>query len=173
MLRALPAIETANDFPATNTLGEARMLPLPPTGSAVVSVTGLGTLSANAADARRPIASVAKMMTAYVILKAHPLRPGENGPTLVLTAQHAARYQQMINADQSALPVFARLQLNEYELLQGLLVASANNFAEILAAWDAGTLQAFVMKMNDEARALGMNNTSYSDPSGFFATSTS
>jgi D-alanyl-D-alanine carboxypeptidase (penicillin-binding protein 5/6) len=79
----------------------------------------------------------------------------------------------MINNDESALPVTSGLRLNQLQLLQGLLIASANNFAEILAVWDAGSVDAFVAKMNAEARALGMTSTTFGDASGLSTRSVS
>jgi serine-type D-Ala-D-Ala carboxypeptidase (penicillin-binding protein 5/6) len=57
-------------------------------------------------------------------------------------------------------------RLSERQLLDGLLVHSANNFADILARWDAGTVQAFAAKMNASAISLGMLHTHYADASG-------
>ena len=57
--------------------------------------------------------------------------------------------------------------LTERQLLEGLLVHSANNFADTLARWDAGSIPAFVAKMNSTAAQLGMDHTHYADPSGF------
>jgi D-alanyl-D-alanine carboxypeptidase (penicillin-binding protein 5/6) len=57
-------------------------------------------------------------------------------------------------------------KLTERQLLDGLLVHSANNLADVLARWDAGTLPAFVAKMNVTAAALGMAHTHYADASG-------
>jgi D-alanyl-D-alanine carboxypeptidase (penicillin-binding protein 5/6) len=45
--------------------------------------------------------------------------------------------------------------------------------AQILARWDAGTIPAFITKMNTTAAALGMTNTHYTDPSGYDATTRS
>ena len=169
LTRELPAAVSTTAFPATTVLGESRALPLPAVGASIVAVEGVGVLGASQPAAPRPIASVTKVMTAYVILKGHPLRPGEQGPIVTATSADAARYLQMILQDQSALPVAAGMQLSQYELLVGLLVPSANNFAEILASWDAGSVPAFVQKMNSQARALGMSSTTYADPSGFAA----
>lgn len=165
--RAAPPLETTPVLEPSLVLGEPRQLPLPPSGASIVAVEGLGTIGGHAEDVQRPIASVTKVMTARIVLKEAPLRPGESGPTLTLTAADASRYWQMIAEDQSALPVAAGMRLTQLELLQGLLVPSANNFAEILAVWNAGSLEAFVAKMNAEARALGMNSTTYADVSGF------
>jgi D-alanyl-D-alanine carboxypeptidase (penicillin-binding protein 5/6) len=57
--------------------------------------------------------------------------------------------------------------LTERQLLEGLLVHSANNFADTLARWDAGDIPTFVAKMNTAARQLGMDHTHFADPSGF------
>ncbi|HLF72134.1 MAG TPA: D-alanyl-D-alanine carboxypeptidase, partial [Dehalococcoidia bacterium] len=113
------------------------------------------------------------MMTAYVILKAHPLQPGESGPTVTLTAADASRFIQMQSEDQSVLAVEGGDRFTELELLRGMLIASANNFAEIVANWDAGAVTTFVGKMNTEAQALGMTQTHYADASGFSSSSTS
>jgi D-alanyl-D-alanine carboxypeptidase (penicillin-binding protein 5/6) len=113
------------------------------------------------------------MMTAYVILKDKPLQPGQSGPVIELTAKDAQRWLEMLAQDQSSLPVSAGQRLTELQLLQGLLVPSANNYAEILAAWDAGSLSAFVQKMNAEAQAMGMKDTKYTDTSGFSAATVS
>jgi D-alanyl-D-alanine carboxypeptidase (penicillin-binding protein 5/6) len=40
-----------------------------------------------------------------------------------------------------------------------MLLPSAGNLARLLAAWDAGSVQAFVGRMNAEARSLGMDHT--------------
>lgn len=52
------------------------------------------------------------------------------------------------------------------------MIPSANNVARLLARWDGGQ-EAFVKKMNDTARELGMTNTTYTDPSGLDATTVS
>jgi D-alanyl-D-alanine carboxypeptidase (penicillin-binding protein 5/6) len=57
--------------------------------------------------------------------------------------------------------------LTERQVLGGMLVHSANNYADLLARWDAGSIPAFVVKMNGAAAHLGMDQTHYADPSGF------
>jgi D-alanyl-D-alanine carboxypeptidase (penicillin-binding protein 5/6) len=113
------------------------------------------------------------MMTAYVILQDHPLAPGETGPVIELTTADEERWLEMISQDQSSLIVYAGQRLTQLQLLQGLLVPSANNYAEILATWDAGSIAAFVDKMNAQAQALGMLDTTYHDTSGFSAATVS
>jgi D-alanyl-D-alanine carboxypeptidase (penicillin-binding protein 5/6) len=173
LLRGTPQPSLAVTFPDTSPLGDAVKPALPEAGSSIIAVDGLGTLAVAGPAQPRPIASITKMMTAYVILKNHPLQPGQPGPIIELTTRDAARWLEMVAQDQSSLPVTAGQRLNQLQLLQGLLVPSANNYAEILANWDAGSVAAFVLKMNAEAQALGMANTRYADASGFSASSVS
>jgi len=71
------------------------------------------------------------------------------------------------------VPVEPGENLSERQLLDGLMVHSANNFADVLARWDLGTVPAFVAKMNTTAAALGMTSTHYADASGLDPATTS
>jgi serine-type D-Ala-D-Ala carboxypeptidase (penicillin-binding protein 5/6) len=114
-----------------------------------------------------PIASVAKVMTAYVVLRDHPLRPGEDGPAITLTGADVADTERRSRRGESVVAVAAGEQLTERQALQALLLPSANNIAIALARWDAGSVHRFVARMNATARALGMTRTRYTDPSGY------
>ena len=65
------------------------------------------------------------------------------------------------------MAVQAGEQLTERQLLEALLIPSGNNIAQMLATQVAGSETRFVAEMNAEARALGMDHTIYTDPSGF------
>ena len=106
-------------------------------------------------------------MTAYLILRDHPLAPGASGPTITITAAEAAAYPNEKALDQSAIPVTAGEHLTERQALEALMLPSANNIARILARWDSGTIPAFLTQMNATATALGMTHTRYTDPSGW------
>jgi serine-type D-Ala-D-Ala carboxypeptidase (penicillin-binding protein 5/6) len=147
--------------------GSAPVLPWPATGQAAVSVNGVGDLGRKGEATPVPIGSVAKVMTAYVVLTDHPLDVGEPGPSLTVTAQRAAAYAREKARGESLIQVPAGAKFTEREALQVMVVASANNMARILAAWDAGSVAAFVDKMNATAAVLGMSNTRYTDPAGF------
>jgi D-alanyl-D-alanine carboxypeptidase (penicillin-binding protein 5/6) len=144
-------------------------LPWPTKGSAAVAVDNLGVVASMGDDKPRPIASVTKMMTAYLILKAHPLKIGETGPILTVTQDDVRTYNRLISQDESVVGVREGTKISQYDLLQGLLIPSANNYALMLAAWDSGSTDAFVAKMNDTAKSMGMKNTKYVDPSGVSA----
>jgi serine-type D-Ala-D-Ala carboxypeptidase (penicillin-binding protein 5/6) len=113
------------------------------------------------------IASVAKVMTAYLVLRAHPLGRGEDGPTITLTDADVADTERRGRQQESIVSVAAGEQLTERQALQALLLPSANNIAAVLARWDAGSAGRFVARMNATARSLGMTHTRYTDPSGY------
>ena len=114
-----------------------------------------------------PIASLTKITTAVVVLKDHPVPPGADGPTITVTADDVAEYQAELHLDESSIAIQVGETLTERQMLEALLTQSANDIAYSLAVWDAGTLDAFVGKMNALATALGATDTHYVDASGF------
>ena len=138
-----------------------------------VAISGVGVLRETPNQQSQPIASLVKMMTAYVILKNHPLNPGEPGPEVTFAPQHVQNYLTRAANAESVVPVRAGATMNERDLLRGLLLASGNNLADILAEWNSGSVDAFVAAMNLEAQALGMKDTVYADAAGLLATSRS
>jgi D-alanyl-D-alanine carboxypeptidase len=72
------------------------------------------------------------------------------------------------NGGESVLDtVHAGDKLSERDALSALMIPSANNIARLLARWyTGGSEAAFVRKMNETADALGMDDTTYTDPSG-------
>jgi D-alanyl-D-alanine carboxypeptidase (penicillin-binding protein 5/6) len=105
-------------------------------------------------------------MTAYVVLQDHPLAPGADGPAIPVTAATLATYQSDVATQQATVPVAAGESLTELESLEGLLVVGGDDIATLLADWDAGSTDVFVAKMNVTARGLGMDSTTFDDPSG-------
>lgn len=163
----LPAATVELALPASMKIpGTAPRLSWPRAGQGMIAVPGIGTLGAYGGDKPLPIASVTKVMTAYLILTEHPLAAGEQGPELTVTAAQAAAYPAERARGESLVEVRAGEVITERQALQAVLLPSANNMARILAAWDAGTVDAFVDKMNATADRLGMADTHYTDPSG-------
>jgi serine-type D-Ala-D-Ala carboxypeptidase (penicillin-binding protein 5/6) len=114
-----------------------------------------------------PIASLAKVMTAYLVLKHLPLRDGEDGPDLVITDTDVADTAERRARDESVVKVRVGERLSERDALMAVLLPSANNVAVLLARAVGGSIRAFVTEMNRTARRFGMRDTTYTDPSGF------
>ncbi len=130
-------------------------------------VLGSGRPAASPHEQPAPIASLAKVMTAYLTLERYPLSGAQDGFTITVTAAQAQAGAQDAAQNESDVVVQAGEQLTERQLLEALLIPSANNIAQMLAAQVAGSETRFIAEMNDEARALGMDHTIYTDPSGF------
>jgi D-alanyl-D-alanine carboxypeptidase (penicillin-binding protein 5/6) len=145
----------------------------PAYGQAALVLAGQSQVHAGPNQHAAPIASVAKVMTAYVVLRDHPLRPGEEGPAITLTDADVADTDRRRRQQESVVSIAAGEQLTELQALQALLVPSANNVAAVLARWDAGSADRFIARMNATARSLGMTQTRYTDPSGYDAATVS
>jgi serine-type D-Ala-D-Ala carboxypeptidase (penicillin-binding protein 5/6) len=153
--------------------GSAPAPPWPASAQAAFSIPALGVSSESGPEHAVPVASLTKTMTAYIILTDHPLAADDQGPSLAMTAADVADWNNAVATDQSNVQVAVGEVLSERQLLEGLLVHSANNFADTLAEWDAGSVAAFVVKMNAAAHRLGMTDSHFVDPSGYSAQSQS
>ncbi len=131
-----------------------------------IMIDHCGIISKTAHQQPIPIASIAKIMTAYVILKDHPLHIGQNGPIINITQNDVKIYIKDEKNQQSVLKIAKNEKLSEKQLLEGLLLPSGNDCASILAKWDSGSIKTFVKKMNKTAKQLGMDHTHYADPAG-------
>lgn len=148
-------------------------LPWPAAGQAAVAIPELGYTAQSGPEHPVPVASMTKVMTAYVVLQDHPLAGAAPGPPITITPADAANYDTDVVTTQASVLVSAGEVLTERQALEGLLVHSANNLAFALACWDAGSLPAFLAKMNATAATLGMTQTHFADASGFTAGSVS
>ena len=130
----------------------------PDVGSAAAAIVVDGrngeVIFAKDVDSRRSIASTTKLMTALLALER--ARPRE-----VFTAP-----------PYNALPPESRINLRAGErmtvgdLLEALLLESANDAAVTLAEGISGSREAFVAEMNERAAELGLDDTSYANPIG-------
>lgn len=145
----------------------------PSEGEATIAVEGVGSLGATGGQKPVPIASVAKVMTAYLTLKKFPLAPGEKGFKVRISPAQVDEERDRVALDQSTVAVRAGETLSERQLLEALMLPSANNIAALLAVHDSGSIEAFVDQMNATAKELGMSQTTYTDPSGFEETTVS
>ncbi|GAA1145271.1 D-alanyl-D-alanine carboxypeptidase [Kitasatospora gansuensis] len=165
LLRPLPDPKVKLSLAGSYTFtGSPLTLPWPAKGQAAAEVVGVGSLGSSGPETPAPIASVTKVMNAHLILRAHPLKKGEPGPVITVDKQAAA---ESSNVDESRAQLTEGQKLSEFEALELLMLPSANNVARLLARWDSGSEAEFVKKMNDEAKALGMTNTTYADPAGY------
>jgi len=120
------------------------------------------TLTSSAATDRMEPASLAKLMTAYVVFTA--------------IGEGRTRLDAVVKVSAAAVAAPGRTGLRMYiepdrsvtvdELLRGLIVVSADDAAVALAEHTAGSSEAFVDRMNAEVRRLGMKNTRFANATG-------
>ncbi|XUL90233.1 D-alanyl-D-alanine carboxypeptidase [Streptomyces galilaeus] len=153
--------------------GSKANLPWPSEGQGWMDVNGIGTMGNFGKQTPVAIGSVAKAMTAYIVLKDHPLKSGAEGEKITVdaTAEKEGGYDK--DGESTLNTVKAGDVLTEKQALSAIMIPSANNIARLLARWDAGSEAAFIKKMNDTAKALGMTNTTYTDASGLKETTVS
>ncbi len=105
-------------------------------------------------DRAQPIASLTKIMTALVILSEHTL---EEVVVVPLVATQVEGVQ---------IGIYQYEKLTVKTLLQAALIPSANDAAVALAVWDAGSEEAFALKMNEKAKELGIMTAEFFNATG-------
>src|SRR6266566_4734939 len=167
LLRPVPSMTLTASVTAVRALpGVAPRPDWPGRAEAAVGLPVTGLLGAHGGGRPVPIASLAKIMTGYVVLRDRPLPAAGPGPVIAVAAADAAAYARDRRHGQSVVRVAAGEKLTERQALEAMLVPSSNNIAALLARWDVGSQPAFVAKMNARARQLGLHSTRYADASG-------
>ena len=104
-------------------------------------------------------ASMTKVMTALLVLEHNPTLEGSYVvPGVALTEKYC--YWMETGHLEGGEEVSIR------ELMNYLLIVSGNEAATTLAHYVCGDIDAFIQKMNDRAKELGMTKTHYADPHG-------
>ncbi|WP_373560556.1 D-alanyl-D-alanine carboxypeptidase family protein [Streptomyces sp. 1331.2] len=167
LLRPLPDARVKMTATASYSFGGDQLdLAWPAKGQSAAEVVGIGSLGSSGQEAPASIASVTKVMNAYLILQKFPLKKGESGPKITVDKQAA---QESGNLDESRVTLTEGQVITEYQALELLMLPSANNVARLLARFHSGSEDAFVKQMNDTAAKFGMTNTIYADPAGYNA----
>jgi len=137
----------------------------PASGSAAVSVAGIDGAVASAVEPLQ-IASITKVVTALLVLDQMPLAVGESGPEFRFTEQDEAEYWAYLSNNESALNVPVGGSLSQYQLLQGMLIGSANNYADRLAGNLWPTDAVFADAANTWLGAHGVPGVTVVEPTG-------
>ena len=146
---------------------------IPPTvsfpgyGASGVGALGYpGVLASAGATDPLPIASISKVITALVVLDAKPLAPGDPGPSLTFGSVDEDFYFGQRAIGGVTKPVRSGQVMSQRNVMDVMLMASANNYAESLATWAFGSEAAFA----DAARAWldrqGLTSTTIEEPTG-------
>jgi D-alanyl-D-alanine carboxypeptidase (penicillin-binding protein 5/6) len=129
-------------------------------------VPELGVETASPNQPIQPIASLTKMMTAWVVLHRLPLGVAGTGPCEDMNTSDLQLYNDDVALDLSVVKIVANERLCERTLLRGMLVHSAGDYAQLLAALTGMRTATFIAAMNRDARALKLDSTHYVDVTG-------
>ena len=119
-------------------------------------------------------ASLAKTITVQVVLAHKPLVAGQEGPTITLTSADVDRYSYAVRNGGSRVQIVAGEQLTERQMIQGIMLRSANNLADSLAVWAFGSHAAYQQAATAWLKQHNINHTTVGlDASGFDPSTTS
>lgn len=139
----------------------------PESGSAAIGAVGFdGILAHSENTSPKPIASITKVITSLVVLEEKPLALGETGPTITMTREDVAEYHRQISNNGSAEPVAVGVAFTQRQLLDLVLVASANNYAETMARWAFGSQDGFLTAARAWLDAHNLSGIHIVDASG-------
>jgi D-alanyl-D-alanine carboxypeptidase (penicillin-binding protein 5/6) len=142
-------------------------LTLPAFGASAIGAIGYpGVLAAAGSANPLPIASISKIVTALVVLKARPLAVGSAGPTITLSAADEALTAKYTALDGETKPLHAGSTISQLDLMRVALVASANNYADVLARWGFGSHAAFESAVGRWLAVNGLWHTTILEPTG-------
>ncbi len=153
---------------------KANQLTWPKTTQSAVGVHGSPILETHGRQTPLPIASVAKVITALTVLEKYPLNKGDQGPIVTLTESDVALYDSYSAQEGSVMPVRVGEKISEYQMLQAIMLPSANNIADSMAIWAYGSLTSYATAANDYLARHGLDSTHVgTDASGMSPTSVS
>ncbi|MDX2376434.1 D-alanyl-D-alanine carboxypeptidase [Microbacterium sp. LRZ72] len=157
-----PTVET---FAVESAAAPASDPAWPEAGAAAAAATGLGP-TVSSSDAVVPMASITKLVTALVVLDELPLDEGETGPSFSFDAAERQSYWDYLAAGESALPFPETASLTQVQLMQGMLVGSAGNYADYLAGLVYPTEEAYALAATQWLTTHGLVDIEVVDPSG-------
>jgi D-alanyl-D-alanine carboxypeptidase (penicillin-binding protein 5/6) len=128
--------------------------------AAAIGVQGGGVVASHNDTKPRPIASIAKLITAMAILEKHPLKSDDDmGPEIEITEADEQLYRDYVAKNGTVVLVKAGVPVTERDALEAMLLPSANNFADTTAKWAFGSLKNYRSYATDMLKRLGIHDT--------------
>lgn len=142
----------------------------PSQGQAAVAIADGDVVASS--DAPVPMASISKVVTALMVLEERPLEPGEQGGDYWFTEEWDIAYRDYIARGESALKIPVDGMLTQHQLLQGMLIGSACNYADILVTSIWGDEAAFATAAAAFVSENGLDGIAMVEPTGIDARNT-
>lgn len=166
LFNRLPQITYSEDFKDIN-IQNNRAIPWGLSGNQSIGIVGFGVNNQIGSQAPSPVASTIKILLALSVLNMKPISLNQQGPLIPISSADVMNYTADLALGESVTKIQAGENITEYQALQALLIASANNFAQILSVWAFGSTQNYLSYANNFAKSIGMSSTIVSDASGY------
>lgn len=177
LLRPVPAAAAtleSTDALTTSLVQQTTPVAWPGFGRGAIGAVGFdGVLSSSGEQTPFPIASITKTITSLVVLEAKPLAAGDQGPSITLSDADVGFYYDTIAENGSAAPVVAGSVFSQRQMLEALLLPSANNYSISLAVWAFGSVDAYLDAARAWLDAHGLSGTTVTNTSGLGETNVS
>jgi D-alanyl-D-alanine carboxypeptidase (penicillin-binding protein 5/6) len=128
----------------------------------LLDVTANQVLAAKDPDTAVEPASLTKLMTAYLVFDALKSRKVDLKQALPVS-------ERAWKMPGSRMFIDPKMKVPVEDLIKGMIVQSGNDATMALAEGVGGSAERFVQMMNEQAKALGMNQTQYKNPEGLTA----
>ena len=125
----------------------------------LLDVTANQILASRDMDMPVEPASLTKLMSAYLVFDALKAKKIDLKQTLGVS-------ERAWKMPGSRMFIDPKMKVPVEDLIKGMIVQSGNDATVVLAEGVGGTVERFVQMMNEQAKVLGMNNTSYKNPEG-------
>lgn len=127
--------------------------------AAAIGIQGSGVVSSHNDAKPRPIASIAKVITALAILEKKPLTGDESGPLIPITERDEQLYRDYVAENGTVVLIKAGVPISQRDALEAMLLPSANNVADTAAIWAFGSLKNYHDYANAMLKRLGLKDT--------------
>ncbi|MGW9112651.1 D-alanyl-D-alanine carboxypeptidase family protein [Microbacterium sp. NPDC055683] len=147
-------------------IGEEFPVVWPEDGTSALAAQGGPGGAISSDDESLPMASITKVVTALMIIENQGLAVGDDGATFAFTQADSDEYWAYLYADESAVDVPVDGTLTLYQMLQGVMLGSANNYVDRLVQEIWGTQEAWLADATAWLADNGLDGITVTDPSG-------
>lgn len=169
----MPTVDAAITVPVVET-SAASQIAWPSVGRGALGAVGFdGVLSSSGGEDPFPIASLTKVITSLVVLDHKPIAAGEDGPKIEITNDDVQWLDDTIAEGGSWEEVVAGSSLTQRQVLEAMMLPSANNYSKTLVIWAFGSVDTFLDAARTWLDKHGLTGTTLTNSSGLGASNVS
>ncbi len=136
-------------------------------GAAIAASDGEQIYAGRELDTPRTLASITKVITALVVLEAYPIAEGASGASITLTAADSALPARYRAINGTVAPAPLGTVVTQRQVIELMMVRSANNYAETLALWAFGSIDNYLAAARSWLTQHELDAITVGDSTGF------